>query len=168
MPDGISMAKSLGGGFPMGAFWVRAPYADVLSAGSHGTTFGGSPLACAVALKIIEVIQREKLADNAREAGEFLKTGLQRLSQKYPGVIHNVRGLGLMLGLELKPNIANLPGDAAKTQAVRFANLLHAAGLLAIPAGALILRFLPALNLSRHEAEEGLKIVESVVAKLAT
>jgi acetylornithine/N-succinyldiaminopimelate aminotransferase len=167
LPDGISMAKSLGGGFPMGAFWVRAPYADVLSAGSHGTTFGGSPLACAVALKIIDVIQREKLADNAREAGEFLKAGLQRLAPRYPGVIQNVRGLGLMLGLELEPNIANLPGDAAKTQAARFANLLHAAGLLAIPAGAQILRFLPALNLSRHEAEEGLRIVESVVAKLA-
>ena len=75
LPDGISMAKSLGGGFPIGAFWVRAPYADLLGAGSHGTTYGGSPLACAVALKILEVIQREKLADNARQVGEFLKTG---------------------------------------------------------------------------------------------
>src|SRR5579859_3455897 len=69
LPDGISMAKSLGGGFPMGAFWVRQPYADLLSAGSHGTTFGGSPLACTVALKILSVIEQEKLADNAREVG---------------------------------------------------------------------------------------------------
>ena len=84
LPDGISMAKSLGGGFPIGAFWVRAPYADLLGAGSHGTTYGGSPLACAVALKILEVIQREKLADNARQVGGFLKTGLQQLAQKYP------------------------------------------------------------------------------------
>src|SRR5882672_1590399 len=70
LPDGISMAKSLGGGFPIGAFWVRAPYADLLGPGSHATTFGGSPLACAVALKILEVIEREKLADNARSLGE--------------------------------------------------------------------------------------------------
>src|SRR6202000_367266 len=57
MPDAISMAKSLGGGYPMGAFWVRQPFTDLLTAGSHGTTFGGSPLACAVALKILSVIQ---------------------------------------------------------------------------------------------------------------
>src|SRR5712675_46795 len=63
LPDAISMAKSLGGGFPIGAFWVRAPYADLLSAGTHGTTFGGSPLACAVALKVLEVVEREHLAD---------------------------------------------------------------------------------------------------------
>src|ERR1041385_27505 len=59
LPDGISMAKSLGGGFPIGAFWVRAPYADLLSAGTHGTTFGGSPLACSVALSILEVLDKE-------------------------------------------------------------------------------------------------------------
>jgi acetylornithine aminotransferase/acetylornithine/N-succinyldiaminopimelate aminotransferase len=167
LPDGISMAKSLGGGFPMGAFWVRAPYADLLGAGTHGTTYGGSPLACAVALKVLEVIQHEQLETNARELGEFLKTGLQRLVQKYPTVLHNVRGLGLMIGVELKPDIPNLPGDASKAQAVRFANLLHAAGVLVIPTGTQILRLLPALNLRRAEAEEGLQILESVIAKVA-
>src|ERR1017187_8184972 len=166
LPDGVSMAKSLGGGFPIGAFWVRAPYADLLGAGSHGTTYGGSPLACAVALKILDVIQREKLADNARQVGGYLKTGLQALAQKYPGVIQTVRGLGLMVGIELIPEIPNLPGDSTKTQAIRFANLLHAAGLLAIPAGAQIMRFLPPLNLRQSEAEEGLKLIESVVARL--
>ncbi len=167
LPDGISMAKSLGGGFPIGAFWVRAPYADLLGSGSHGTTYGGSPLACAVALKILDVIHREKLADNARQVGEVLKTGLQQLAQKYPAVVQSVRGLGLMLGIELAPNIPNLPGDPSKSQAARFANLLHAAGLLAIPAGAQIMRFLPPLNLRQSEAEEGLKILESVIAPLA-
>ena len=167
LPDGISMAKSLGGGFPMGAFWVRAPYADLLSAGTHGTTYGGSPLACAVALKVLEVIEREHLADNARAIGEFFKSGLESLAQKYPGVVHNVRGVGLMMGLELVPDLGRLPGDPTKAQATRFTNLLHAAGLLAIPAGTQILRFLPALNLSRAEAQEGLQIIESVVAKLA-
>jgi acetylornithine/N-succinyldiaminopimelate aminotransferase len=167
LPDGISMAKSLGGGFPIGAFWVRAPYADLLGAGSHGSTYGGSPLACAVALKILDVIHREKLADNARHVGGYFKSGLEQLAQKYPGIIQNVRGLGLMMGIELVPNISNLPGDSSKTQASRFANLLHAAGLLAIPAGGQIMRFLPPLNLQQSEAEEGLKLIESVVAKLA-
>jgi acetylornithine/succinyldiaminopimelate/putrescine aminotransferase len=161
------MAKSLGGGFPIGAFWVRAPYADLLGAGTHGTTFGGSPLACSVALSILQVIQRENLAENVRRVGDFLKNGLLALHEKYPGVVQNVRGLGLMIGLELTPNISHLPGENSKTQAVRFANLLHSAGLLAIPAGAQILRFLPPLNLRQSEAEAGLKIVESIVARLA-
>ncbi len=165
LPDGISMAKSLGGGFPIGAFWIRQPYADLLSAGSHGTTYGGSPLACAVALKILEVIQQEKLADNAREVGAHFKAGLQQMAQKYPGVIQTVRGLGFMVGMELAANIPAFSGEG-KTPAVRFTNLLHAAGLMAIPAGTQIIRFLPALNLRRSEADEGLKIIESVVEKL--
>lgn len=166
VPDAISMAKSLGGGFPIGAFWVRAPYADLLSAGTHGTTFGGTPLGCAVALKILEVIQREHLADNARQVGNCLKTGVQALAQKYPAVVQSARGLGLMLGLELTPNISKLPGDASKLPSLRFCNLLHAAGLLTVPAGGQIVRFLPPLNLRQSEAEEALKIIESVVAKL--
>src|SRR3954466_220871 len=162
LPDAISMAKSLGGGFPIGAFWVRAPYADLLGPGSHGTTYGGSPLACTVALKVLEVIDRENLAENARAVGDYLKTSLQQLAQKFPSVLKSARGLGLMLGLELTPEIRNLPGESNKTQSVRFANLLHAAGLLTIPAGAQILRLLPPLNLRQSEAQEGLSIIESV------
>jgi acetylornithine aminotransferase/acetylornithine/N-succinyldiaminopimelate aminotransferase len=167
LPDAISMAKSLGGGFPVGAFWIRSPYADVLGPGTHGTTYGGSPLACAVALKILQVIQQENLAANARQLGDYLKGSLQRLAQKYPAIIKDARGLGLMLGIELAPNIPNLPGDPGKSTAVRFANLLHAAGLMTIPAGAQILRLLPPLNLRPSEAEEGLNIIEAVCAKLA-
>jgi acetylornithine/N-succinyldiaminopimelate aminotransferase len=167
LPDGLSMAKSLGGGFPIGAFWVRGVYADLLGPGTHGSTYGGSPLACAVALKILEVIQREKLADNARQMGEYLKEGLARLAQAYPRVIRGARGLGLMLGIELAPNIPNLPEDPSRTQAVRFARLLHAAGVLTIPAGAQVLRLLPPLNLRQGEAEEGLAKLEAVAAKLA-
>src|ERR1700733_5682680 len=63
LPDGLSMAKSLGGGFPIGAFWVRAPYGELLSAGTHASTFGGTPLACAVALQVLETIEREKLEE---------------------------------------------------------------------------------------------------------
>jgi len=166
LPDGFAMAKSLGGGFPIGAFWVRAPYADLLGPGTHATTFGGTPLACAVALKVLEVIQREKLADNARHTGEFIKSALQRLAQKFPGVIQSVRGLGLMIGFELAPNIPALAARG-KTPSLVMANRLHDAGLLAIPAGRQILRLLPPLNLSRPEAEQGIQIIESVVEKLS-
>jgi len=167
LPDGVSMAKSLGGGFPIGAFWVRAPYADLLSPGTHATTFGGTPLGCAVALAILDVIRSEHLDENARKVGEFLKSGLQELAQKYPAVLREARGLGLMIGFELAPEIPHLPGDPQKTHAARFVNLLHAAGLLTVPAGARVLRLLPALNLRGIEAEEGLKIIGALVAKLA-
>jgi acetylornithine/succinyldiaminopimelate/putrescine aminotransferase len=166
LPDGISMAKSLGGGFPMGAFWVRTPYADLLGAGTHGTTYGGSPLACAVALKVLEVIEREKLADNARDTGEFLRQGLEQLAKEFPNVVRGGRGLGLMLGLELVPEIPALKVEGRLQSAV-FVAKLQEAGVLMIPAGANVLRLLPALNLARSEAQEGLQIIESVIAKLS-
>src|ERR1043166_630925 len=98
LPDAVSMAKSLGGGFPMGAFWVRDKYAEILSPGTHASTFGGTPLACAVALKVLDVIQREQLADNAECIGQYLLTELKELQRKFPEVIREVRGLGLMIG----------------------------------------------------------------------
>jgi acetylornithine aminotransferase/acetylornithine/N-succinyldiaminopimelate aminotransferase len=166
-PDALSMAKSLGGGFPMGAFWVRDTHADLLGAGTHGTTFGGTPLACAVGLKVMEVIQRDKLAENARAVGAFLKSELERLAAKFLHVIKTVRGLGLMLGVELATGIPAF-GRSERPASIQFVNQLHEAGLLAIPAGNHVLRLLPPLNLSRREAEEGIQIIESVVAKLAT
>ena len=166
LPDGISMAKSLGGGFPMGAFWVRAPFADLLGAGTHGTTYGGSPLACVVALKILEVIEREKLADNARNTGEFLKQGLDQLAREFPAVVRGGRGLGLMLGLEIVPDVPALKVEGRLQSAV-LVTKLQEAGVLMIPAGANVLRLLPALNITRSEAQEGLQIIESVIAKLA-
>ena len=165
LPDGVSMAKSLGGGFPIGAFWVRAPFADLLGAGTHGTTYGGTPLACAVALKILEVIEQEKLADQARKLGGWLKTEIERLAQAYPTVIQSVRGMGFMLGIELAENI---PAFAAsdKTAALQFVNRLHAAGVLAIPAGTQVIRLLPPLNLKPQEAAEGISKIEEVVKQL--
>jgi acetylornithine/N-succinyldiaminopimelate aminotransferase len=165
VPDGISMAKSLGGGFPMGAFWVRSPYADLLGAGTHGTTYGGTPLACAVALKVLEVIQKEKLADNTRITGEFLKTRLLSLAAKYPAIIKQVRGLGFLLGIEFATNIPALTVEG-KSPAAILVNKFHQAGLLLIPAGTHVVRLLPALNLRPAEAEEGLAIFEKVVASL--
>jgi acetylornithine aminotransferase/acetylornithine/N-succinyldiaminopimelate aminotransferase len=166
VPDGISMAKALGGGFPMGAFWVRSPYADLLGAGTHGTTYGGTPLACAVALKVLEVIEREQLADNVRTTGEFLKNEINRLAKTYPGVIKGARGMGFILGIELAENIPAFAGSE-KPHAIQFVNRLHDAGVLTIPSGNQIARLLPALNLTRADAAEGIGLIEAVVKKLA-
>src|SRR5213594_1793775 len=87
LPDGISMAKGLGGGFPIGALWVREKLADVLSAGTHASTFGGTPLACAVALRVLDVVERNDLAANARRIGELLIDRLRRMQGKYPPVV---------------------------------------------------------------------------------
>jgi acetylornithine aminotransferase/acetylornithine/N-succinyldiaminopimelate aminotransferase len=166
LPDGISMAKSLGGGFPIGAFWVRAPYADLLGPGTHATTFGGTPLACAVALKVLEVIERERLDENARKLGDWMKNELERLAANYPQVVRRARGFGFMLGLEL---VGEIPAFASsdKTAAVQFVNRLHQAGVLTIPAGTQIVRLLPPLNLKPQEAGEGISKIEEVVKSLS-
>ncbi len=165
LPDGISMAKSLGGGFPIGAFWLRDPLGDLLSPGTHGTTYGGNPLGCAVALKIMEIIERDHLADHARSMGEHLRSGLEALQQRFPSLIRAVRGLGFMLGVELAPDIPALTVEG-KTQAIVFTVKAQEAGLLVVPAGANVFRLLPALNLTRAEADEGLAIVGSLLARL--
>ncbi len=165
LPDGLSMAKSLGGGFPIGAFWLREPFQDLLGAGTHGSTFGGTPLACAVALRILEVIETEKLADAARKLGAWMQSELDRMAKDYPAVVKRSRGIGFMLGLELAEKI---PAFAAsdKTPAIQFVNRLHAAGVLTIPAGTQIVRLLPSLNLKPQEAAEGISKIEDVVKSL--
>jgi acetylornithine aminotransferase/acetylornithine/N-succinyldiaminopimelate aminotransferase len=167
LPDAISMAKALGGGFPIGAFWVRDKYADLLSAGTHATTFGGNPLGCAVALKILEVIERDQLGENARELGRFIMGELQRLIRKFPSVLKEVRGFGLMVGLEFRSDAPGFRGSE-KAPALQVVDRLHAAGVLTVPAGTSVVRLLPALNLTRPEAVEGLHAIEAVVAQLAT
>ncbi len=166
VPDGISMAKSLGGGFPMGAVWIRQPYADLLGPGTHGTTFGGTPLGCVVALKVLEIIERDHLADNARIVGDYLKAGLNQLAEQYPQVISVVRGLGFMVGFELNAKIPAFAGSE-KAPSLQFVTRLHAAGVLTIPSGQLVVRLLPPLNLRPSEAEEGLRIIESLVKSIA-
>ena len=168
LPDGLSMAKSLGGGFPIGAFWVRAPYADLLGPGTHASTFGGTPLACAVALKVLEVIERERLDEHARKLGEWFTREIEKLAATYPQVVRRARGLGFMLGLELveKEKIPALAGSD-KTAAVQLVNRLHQAGVLTIPAGTQIVRLLPPLNLKPQEAGEGISKIEEVIKTLA-
>jgi acetylornithine aminotransferase/acetylornithine/N-succinyldiaminopimelate aminotransferase len=168
LPDGVSMAKSLGGGFPIGAFWVRSPYADLLGPGTHASTFGGTPLACAVALKVLEVIEREHLDEQARKLGKWFKEELERLATKYPQIVKRARGLGFILGLELVekekiPAFAN----SDKSAALQFVNRLHEAGVLTIPAGTQIVRLLPPLNLKPQEAGEGISKIEEVIKSVA-
>ena len=166
LPDGLSMAKSLGGGFPMGAFWVRAPFADLLGPGTHASTFGGTPLACAVASKILEVVEKEKLADQARKLGDWMLNELKRLAEVYPTVVKDARGIGLMLGLELREKIpAFVSSD--KPASIQFTNRMQAAGVLVIPAGTQTIRLLPSLNLKPQEAGEGISKIEDVVKSLA-
>lgn len=156
LPDAISMAKGLGGGFPIGAFWVREKHANVLSAGTHATTFGGSPLGCAAALKVLELIERDRLADNARELGAFVLDELRGVALRFPEMIREARGIGLMIGVEF-----------SEVPASEVVKRLHEHGLLTIPAGNSVVRLLPALNLKRSEAEEGLRGIEEALASFA-
>lgn len=173
VPDGVSMAKSLGGGFPIGAFWLRdeahgVHLGKILGPGTHGTTFGGTPLGCAVALRILDIIERERLAENVRTTGERLHAGITRLAERYPGVVLGARGLGFMLGIELQPH-TRIPGFKAVDTAasLQMVNRLHEAGVLTIPSGTQIVRLLPALNLSPAQADEGLQLIEAVVRSVA-
>lgn len=171
LPDGVSMAKSLGGGFPIGAFWVREEHhgvklCDLLGPGTHATTYGGTPLGCAVANRIFEVIERDRLADNARETGAWMKRELEQLAAQFPQVITSVRGLGFMLGIELAENIPAF-ANTGKVASLNFVNRLHEAGVLTVPSGAQVVRFLPALNLTRAEAAEGVALIAGVVRAVA-
>lgn len=166
LPDGISMAKALGGGFPIGAFWVREKFAGLLGAGTHASTFGGTPLACAVALQILDVIARDDLAGNAQRLGNFLRDGLHRLQSKCPRVVREVRGLGLMIGVEFEPKLSAFARDE-KSPAIQIVNRLHDKNLLTVPAATSVVRLLPPLNVTRPEAEEGLHAIEQVIIELA-
>jgi len=169
LPDGVAMAKGLGGGIPIGAVWIREPYADLLGPGSHGSTFGGNPLACTVALEVLKVIEEENLAENVRALGAEARKRLIQLSRKFSNVILDVRGLGFMIGIELAP-AAQIPGFARQPDrpaSLQLVERLHQAGVLTIPAGKQVVRLLPPLNLTKPQLEEGLIAIESVVGQIA-
>jgi acetylornithine aminotransferase len=100
MPDVMALAKGLGGGMPIGACLARGAAAEVFTPGSHGSTFGGNPLACAAALATLQTIEEEKLLDNARVRGEAIRSGLRAALVGVHGVV-DIRGEGMMIGLEL-------------------------------------------------------------------
>ena len=158
LPDAVSMAKSIGGGFPMGAFWAGTKYENLLSAGTHGTTYGGNPLACAVAQAVLDVVEEEQLEKNVRLNGEHLYCGLQDIQQKHEHVVADVRGLGFMVGLVLREEL----GDASAGALVE---ALHQRGMLTVPAGANVCRLLPALNTTMGEIDECLMLIDDAVEK---
>ena len=166
LPDAVGMAKSLGGGFPIGAVWISEKHSEVLSAGTHGSTFGGNPLACAVGNKILEIIDRDKLEENASELGKFFVRELKKIQSKYPNTINTIRGIGLMIGIEMNKEIKSF--DKKVPTSIQWVSALHEVGLLTIPAGDLIVRFLPPLNLTQNEAQDGLDLFEKTIKKLTS
>ncbi len=166
-PDACSMAKSLAAGLPMGTIWASEPLQDILGPGTHGTTFGGTPLVSAHALKALEIIQRDGLAQHSVDLGKHLAGRIQQLIDAHPNVLKEVRGLGLMIGVELAEGVATF-AESKRPASVQIVERLHDAGLLTIPAGARVFRLLPPLNLSQSDADEGLAIIENVIKELAS
>jgi len=146
-PDAIAMAKGLGGGFPIGAIWVKDSSSSLFTPGSHGTTFGGSPLACSAAHAVLDVIEKEDLIAQAKVLGDYLLQGIQKLAENFPKKILEIRGRGLMLGVQL----ADEPGELV--------SILRYNGLLAVGAAGQTLRLLPPLTITRDEIDQGLKIL---------
>ncbi len=153
-PDAIAMAKGLGGGFPIGAIWVEDSRTSLFTPGSHGTTFGGSPLACSAAHAVLDVIEKEDLTAQAKQLGNFLLQEIQQLAEKFPQQILEVRGRGLMLGIQLTDE----PGELV--------SILRENGLLAVGAAGQTLRLLPPLTISQDEIEEGLNILRLSLSAL--
>jgi acetylornithine aminotransferase/acetylornithine/N-succinyldiaminopimelate aminotransferase len=154
-PDAIGMAKGLGGGFPIGAMWVGERSAELFQPGSHGTTFGGTPLACAAALAVLDVIEREGLlARVARASGPWLD-GLRRLAADFPAKILGVRGMGYLVGMQMA-------SDTAPTLAA-----LRERGLLALSASGNVIRLLPPLNAGEEELARSLEIFRAALASKA-
>ncbi|HEY5743372.1 MAG TPA: aspartate aminotransferase family protein [Terrimicrobiaceae bacterium] len=152
-PDGVSWAKGIANGFPLGAFWATSSrgLCDLLGPGTHGTTFGGNPVCCAAALKVFDIIERDGLLQNALVQGARLRERLIALKSLR---IHEVRGIGLMTGFEL--------GEGAEQNlALLFVKKLIAAGLLAIPAGERVVRLLPPLNVTAAEVDEAVEKIGS-------
>ncbi|HEY8240978.1 MAG TPA: aspartate aminotransferase family protein [Kiritimatiellia bacterium] len=146
-PDAISLAKGLGGGFPVGAIVAGPKIAEVFQAGHHASTFGGTPLACAAALTVLQVVEDEGLRQNAAAMGERFRAGLAAIANKYAWAGAGVRGMGLMLGLVLDRPAKDLEIQMRK----------H--GLLAIATAEKTVRFLPPLNVHEAEIDEALEIV---------
>jgi predicted acetylornithine/succinylornithine family transaminase len=151
-PDACSLAKGIGGGFPLGAMAVTERLSGGLPPGSHASTFGGNPLACAAGLAVLHIIDEEGLIENAREQGEYLASRLRELDAKLDTTA-GTRGLGLLQGLVLADEV-----DPGATIAA-----VHAAGLLLTLAGGNVVRVSPSLNVTRDELDEGLRILEHIL-----
>jgi acetylornithine/N-succinyldiaminopimelate aminotransferase len=154
-PDIMSLAKALGGGFPVGACLATAQAAERMTPGTHGSTFGGNPLAMAAANAVLDVMLENGFLDRVNAAAQALHTGLGKLVSAYPGVFSEVRGRGLMLGLKCQvPN-----GDVV-------AKLIDH-GMLTVVAGDNVLRLLPPLTITDSDIEAALDKLAAAASELA-
>jgi acetylornithine aminotransferase/acetylornithine/N-succinyldiaminopimelate aminotransferase len=150
-PDAVGMAKGLGGGMPIGAIWVRENAAELFQPGSHGTTFGGTPLACAAALAVLDVIEKEKLLEYVARESVVWHQALNALVTEFPGKVLQIRGKGFMVGVQLSSDPA--PVIAA----------LRENGLLVPAAGNNVFRLLPPLNATREELSRAVEIIRGTL-----
>lgn len=155
IPDLMTLAKTLGGGIPVGALVAGRRIADTLQPGKHASTFGGSPLVCAATLAVFSAIEEERLLDNVRRMGEYLSNRLKRMQKEY-SVIKEVRGTGLMLGVELK--VPGKPVVETCTEKGLFINCTHEN----------VLRLMPALTVTEKQIDRALEILEEALGVLKT
>jgi len=166
-PDGISWAKGMGGGVPIGAFWLSdrsvddkgAKLSSLMGPGSHGSTYGGNPLVCAAALETLKEIREKDLAANAIRQGARLRAAIE--SWKLP-VVTEIRGLGLLFGIGLDPK--RIAVEGAETPALKVVKSLISKGLITVPAGPDTVRLLPPLNVTETEIDEALAILKDTLS----
>jgi acetylornithine/N-succinyldiaminopimelate aminotransferase len=151
-PDIVTMAKALGGGVAIGAMMAKEELAAKLVPGKHASTFGGNCLACAAGIAVVEAIEEDKLLDNAVKMGEYAKQKLLQLKQKYP-IIDSVRGIGLMIGVQLTG-----PGSAIVDKCL-------AKGLRINCTNNTVLRFMPAMIVTKEQIDEAINILESAMGE---
>ncbi|MCQ6274328.1 acetylornithine transaminase [Bacillus sp. V3B] len=151
-PDIVSVAKGLGSGFPIGAIIGKSNLENVLSPGSHGTTFGGNPIAVASAIATMNTIFQESFQTEVQEKANFLKNTLEEKLLELPNV-KEIRGIGFMIGIEVNGNVP----DILKS--------LRSGGLIALSAGEKVIRLLPPLTSTKEELDAGIGIIQSVLKK---
>ncbi|HAS8321307.1 TPA: aspartate aminotransferase family protein [Vibrio vulnificus] len=156
-PDILSTAKSLGGGFPIGAMLTTAKLAEHLKVGTHGSTYGGNPLACAVAEAVVTEVSKPETLQGVKEREQWFREGLAKLNEKYQ-IFAEIRGKGLLLGAALNEQWQGRARDV----------LLAAGkeGLLVLVAGANVVRFTPSLVITKQEIEEGFAKLDKAIASL--
>lgn len=156
-PDVLSTAKALGGGFPIGAMLTREDLAQVMGVGTHGTTYGGNPLAGAVAGKVLELVNQPAFLAGVTERHQWFVDRLQAINQRLP-VFKTIRGLGLLIGAVLNDDFAG--------KAKQFNLTAAEEGVMVLIAGASVVRFAPALNISQEEVQQGLARFERACERI--